>query len=213
MVAAAADAFDDELDEEKAARLAREAAAAAAAAEAAAAAAAVEAAAAAAAARAAALVPLPVAPGVMPRLFVIDNKSGAGYEVLHPELVKNCIAAAATGAGGRAAQLLLSTAGQEHGTASTESGSFINAHLPYIMLTTVFVHPHANCLLQQHLPSASCKMSAAGTISRLCAMRRSRAHLVTGWSPPTTTEAHSFSHCSCRTQPSLCHSCLGAPTA
>jgi len=90
---APADAFDDELDEERAARVAREAAAAAAAAEAAAAAVAAEAAAAAAAAEAARLAPVPVAPGVKPRLFVIET--GGGYEVLDAEHVEHWLATCA----------------------------------------------------------------------------------------------------------------------
>lgn len=103
------DFFDDELDEERAARQAAEAAAAAAAAVAAAEAAAAEAAAAAAAA--ARRPPPAVARGVKPRLFVIDRKTGSGYEVLSAAAVEqytsyadSAAAAATASADGEAAR-------------------------------------------------------------------------------------------------------------
>lgn len=81
--AAAAETDESLTDEEVAARKAAAAAAAQAAAEAAAA----EAAAAEEAAAAAGAVPKPIAPGIKPRLFVVDPISGAGYEVLPWEVV------------------------------------------------------------------------------------------------------------------------------
>lgn len=81
---------DDSLTDEE---LAARAAAAAAAAQAAAEAAAAEAAAAAAAEAAAQAMPKPVAPGIKPRLFVVDPASGSGYEVLASEAVEQWVAA------------------------------------------------------------------------------------------------------------------------
>jgi hypothetical protein len=90
--AAAAEKDESLTDEEVAAKKAAAAAAEQAAAEAAAAAA-VAAQAAAAAARA---VPKPVAPGIKPRLFVVDSASGSGYEVLPWEVVDQYAAVLST---------------------------------------------------------------------------------------------------------------------
>jgi len=85
---------DENLDDEE---LAARAAVAAAAAEAAAVAAAAEAVAADAVAAAARAAPKPVAPGIRPRLFVVDAKSGSGYEVLAAEVVERYAAVARPG--------------------------------------------------------------------------------------------------------------------
>lgn len=86
--AAAAETEEDLTDEEVAAKKAAAVAAAQAAVEAAAA----EAAAAEEAAAAARALPKPVAPGIKPRLFVINPGSGAGYEVLPREVVDRFVA-------------------------------------------------------------------------------------------------------------------------
>lgn len=109
-------------DEELATRAA--AAAAEAEAEAAAAAAAAEAAAAEAVAAAARAAPKPVAPGIRPRLFVVDAKSGSGYEVLAPEVVERYAAVASTQPGHQHLQ--------QEAVGSEEPGTichtFLNSH-------------------------------------------------------------------------------------